>query len=322
MRLFRLGDSGPSVKDIQDRLVALGFEISTDNEGDFGEGTATATRAFQESRGLGPDGIVGPETWRALYEAGYRLGDRLLYLRRPMLRGEDVAELQQRLNNLGFDAGKPDGIFGPDTVAAVTKFQHDRNLAVDGVGGPATITELRLVTRSALGMGRETVREREWLRNLSSSPVGTRVCFDPAGRTPEESGLAWEAANAASLAFQDLGGIPIISRPADVSVPERVRAGRANRNGAELIVAFQLPTEGEPDLVFYFETPRSRSEGGALLARNIADLIGGEVVGRASAILRETRAPAVIVAHRGLSAQLGMKTVEGLQRFFEESGAN
>ena len=62
------------------------------------------------------DGICGSETWTALVESGFRLGDRMLYVRRPMLRGDDVVELQRRLNTLGFDAGKEDGIFGPDTA--------------------------------------------------------------------------------------------------------------------------------------------------------------------------------------------------------------
>ena len=49
----------------------------------------------------------------ALIEAGWRLGDRLLVLAAPQLRGDDVTELQDALNQLGFDCGRPDGIFGP-----------------------------------------------------------------------------------------------------------------------------------------------------------------------------------------------------------------
>ena len=45
----------------------------------------------------------------------------MLYLRRPMLRGDDVAELQRQLNALGFDAGREDGILGPrDRVGAAS----------------------------------------------------------------------------------------------------------------------------------------------------------------------------------------------------------
>ncbi|NIP96587.1 MAG: peptidoglycan-binding protein, partial [Akkermansiaceae bacterium] len=79
MRLFRRGDAGEPVRDIQSRLAALGFGCGPDEEASFGPGTESAVVDFQEYRGLRADGIVGPDTWRALVEAGYRLGDRLLY---------------------------------------------------------------------------------------------------------------------------------------------------------------------------------------------------------------------------------------------------
>ena len=79
-------------------------------------------RPFQEHRGLRSDGVCGPQTWSALVEAGRVLGDRLLYYRNPMLRGDDVATLQRQLGALGFDAGRVDGIFGsaPTTRCATS----------------------------------------------------------------------------------------------------------------------------------------------------------------------------------------------------------
>ncbi len=317
MRLYRIGDSGEPVRDIQDRLSALGF-VSHDPSGEFGESTATAVVAFQKDRGLTVDGVVGPDTWRILYEAGYRLGDRLLYLRRPMMRGDDVTELQRRLNNLGFDAGKPDGVYGPDTARAVVAFQRDRGITEDGVAGPEVMTEVRLVTRGEIGPGREAVREREWMRSLPRSAGGSRVLFDPAGRTPEEAARAWEAASAAALSFQEIGGLPIISRSVDVVLPERVRVRRANRLGADLIVGFQLPDTTGVDRIFYFETVNSRSEAGALLARALSETMGVPAQGRATPMLRETRAATVIVSMAGLCGQTGVRAVAGVERFFAQ----
>jgi N-acetylmuramoyl-L-alanine amidase len=315
MRLYRLNDSGEAVRDIQDRLEALGYPTGPDHRGEYGEGTVAAVNRFQESRGLRVDGIVGPESWRALYEAGYRLGDRLLFLRRPMLRGEDVAELQSRLSQLGFDAGKVDGTFGAQTEKAVIDFQRNRGLPEDGMAGPDVITELRLILRGTMRGGREVIRELEWLRTLSSSLVGTRVFFDPACRTREEAQAAWAAASSAALELQERGGIPMMSRSADTSLPERVRAGRANRHGAEIVVSFQLAPAGV-SAVYYFASEHSRSQAGELLARAVAESVGGEVEGKATAMLRETRAPAVIVSPAQLSADTGRKVVEALETFF------
>lgn len=84
-------------------------------------------------------------TWRAVVEAGFRIGDRLLYLKRPALRGDDVAWLQGKLGSLGFDPGRVDGIFGPRTRSALMEFQANMGLPADGMCGAATIEELRRV---------------------------------------------------------------------------------------------------------------------------------------------------------------------------------
>jgi putative chitinase len=60
-------------------------------------------------------------------------------------RGSDVKQLQQRLNQLGFPCGTPDGAFGSNTRMAVVSFQRSRNLMADGVAGPATQHALGLV---------------------------------------------------------------------------------------------------------------------------------------------------------------------------------
>ena len=320
MRLYRLGDEGNAVRDIQDRLAALGFDSPIDQRGVFDEATRDAVMAFQRAKGLDSDGIVGPDTWRSLYEAGYRLGDRLIFMRRPMIRGEDVAELQARLSSLGFDSGKVDGIFGPDTERAVMEFQNNRSLAEDGKVGPEVVTEVHLVTRGEMRAGREAIREREWLRRLPKTVAGARIYLDADCRDRRESREAWEAATAAALSIQEAGGLPMMSRSQDTQFPERLRARKANRLGSDVIIAFRINNDGE-DSVFYFASEHSSSAAGKQLALAIAGVAGGITEGRASAMLKETRAPAAVVSHRRLDEKLGLAVAEGLHRFFAEGAS-
>lgn len=56
--------------------------------------------------------------------------------------GSDVRELQTKLNSLGFDCGKVDGIFGTNTLAGVKRFQQASKIAVDGIVGKNTYAKL------------------------------------------------------------------------------------------------------------------------------------------------------------------------------------
>lgn len=58
-------------------------------------------------------------------------------------KGEEVRKLQERLNHLGFDCGKADGIFGPKTQNAVKQFQKTFLLSQDGIAGPKTFDVLQ-----------------------------------------------------------------------------------------------------------------------------------------------------------------------------------
>ena len=113
------GQQGEAVRDLQRRLIAAGFPLSNAEWGYYCRETEATVSSFQEARGLPADGVCDRVTWMALVDASWELGDRTLYLRVPNLRGDDVAELQRQLGRLGFDPGRVDGIFGPNTTAAL-----------------------------------------------------------------------------------------------------------------------------------------------------------------------------------------------------------
>lgn len=140
---IRKNDKGNAVADVQQRLVALGYELGpTGVDGFFGKWTEKAVRGFQGDREVTVTGIVNEETWRRMVDATYNLGDRALYLRSPFFHGDDVRQLQLWLNGIGFRTEFIDGIFGPSTEAAVKEFQDNLDLSADGIVGPSTVVEL------------------------------------------------------------------------------------------------------------------------------------------------------------------------------------
>lgn len=65
---YKLGSRGDEVKKIQKRLKTLGFYKGT-IDGDFGGGTESAVKTFQKAKNFIIDGMVGPDTWKALFVA-------------------------------------------------------------------------------------------------------------------------------------------------------------------------------------------------------------------------------------------------------------
>ena len=62
------GDTGPQVKTLQRALASLGYSPGK-IDGDYGPSTQAAVEKFQTSAGIKADGIVGPETLKALETA-------------------------------------------------------------------------------------------------------------------------------------------------------------------------------------------------------------------------------------------------------------
>jgi len=67
----RLGDRGDNVKAVQEVLRAAGYKNSTSKklivvDGEFGPNTDRRVKQYQEANGLTVDGIVGPQTAKAM----------------------------------------------------------------------------------------------------------------------------------------------------------------------------------------------------------------------------------------------------------------
>jgi N-acetylmuramoyl-L-alanine amidase len=286
--VLRPGSRGEAVRDLQTRLGELGHAAASTEAGSYGESTTQAVSTFQEARGLRVDGICGPQTWAALVESGYRLGDRLLYRRRPMLRGDDVAELQRRLNGMGFDAGREDGILGDNTTAALTEFQRNMGLSTDGICGRIVLAAMDRVSGLAEGSV-ASVREREALRRGPHEVAGRRVFVAAApGFETLARAVVHELLEEGAEATLDTSGDD-----------DSQLAAAANRFDADLFLAFR-PGDRPGCRCSYFESGRFRSEAGYEIARalgaELAPLLGGDAcaAGRTYSVLRETRMAAVI----------------------------
>lgn len=283
------GDDGDAIRDLQQRLRALGHDSGADRPGTYGEGTSAGVRAFQASRGLAVDGICGPDTWSTLVEASYRLGDRLLYLRRPMLRGDDVATLQRRLGALGFDPGRVDGIFGRETEEALREFQRNLALTTDGVCGPDVLAAL-----ARLGERREHVEGVAKVRERARLLAGPRDLADRRVLIAEPGGLS-ALARAIERLLHDEGANTFVVQHQD----QTQQAATANGFDAEVVMA--LHADGDEPFVAYYSTEGFESVGGRRLAHELCaslDRIGfahPQARGMRVAVLRETRMPAVDV---------------------------
>jgi N-acetylmuramoyl-L-alanine amidase len=267
-------------------LGAAGFVPRDDEPGAFGESTCLAVSEFQHVRGLHTSGTCDEQTWLALVEAGWRLGDRLLKLDAPHLRGDDIATLQSALNQLGFDCGRPDGIFGPGTSRALLDFQRNGGLTVDGICGVNTVRMITLLGRQT-GAGPGVASVRETLTDPTSLAT-LRVVVGQFG------GLS-SISRSVTRALREHGATVISTDEYDAAA----QAAAANRFGASVYLGFEARSDTS-SVISYFAVPAFESLGGRALATRMAvcwattGLSEPEVRGMRLSVLRETRMPAVL----------------------------
>jgi len=143
------GSTGSDVKDLQTKLKKLGY-YDAYVDGDYGDTTVAAVKAFQKKYNLTADGIAGKETLKKLDSVyknadsdkdddSLRMGDS----------GSAVKDLQTKLKKLGYYDGTVDSTFGSGTYAAVKAFQKKYNLTADGVAGSETLKKLDSAYKNA-----------------------------------------------------------------------------------------------------------------------------------------------------------------------------
>jgi len=316
------GDRGPAVADVHAALRALALlpaggaaEEASLDQAVYDAATELAVRHFQQVRGLSVDGRVGEETYRALSEARWSLGDRLLHHDpvRPM-RGDDVTNLQDRLHELGYDAGPVDGVFGPETESGLRAFQRDYGLTSDGTCGPATLRALRQLGRKVTGGRPQLLRQSASFVESGPHLIGRRIVVDPghggtdtgftAGETTEAD-LVLDLASRIEGRLAAAGATVYLTRGRDQDPSPAERTAFANNAHADLFLSLHTDAHSSEHArgvaSYYYGTGSGAS---STVGEQFANLVRREVVARTGLLdlgshpktwdlLRMSRMPAV-----------------------------
>ncbi|MBQ8074162.1 MAG: peptidoglycan-binding protein, partial [Clostridia bacterium] len=141
---LRTGEEGTAVRNLQYTLYELGYYTGT-IDGEYGQSTADAVRAFQIQNRLSPvDGVAGSATLARLYSADALPAEAAAVsydTARPGDKGELVVEIQDCLVQMGY-LERISGVYDESTEAAVRQFQKESGLTADGVAGGKTLQYL------------------------------------------------------------------------------------------------------------------------------------------------------------------------------------
>jgi len=307
-RVLRVGDTSVRVAEARATLARLGLlsdfkgELSawkkqkySESDKSFDANLSEVLKAFQQSRGIVPTGEIDDLTLRELRQASYTLGSRVLaYEPANELVGDDISQLQQQLQELGFYQQRVDGHFGTNTYAALKEYQHNCGLQEDGVCGPATIRALSLLGRRITGGSAHNIQERERVRNAGPKLAGKRVVIDPAlsggdagqqvkGRFGDisEQEILWDLTQRIEGRMIAAGMETIISRPRTSDADVKSRAELANAFDADIVISLacdSYPNEKANGVAtFYFG---SESGNSSLIGETLSGFIQREIVAR------------------------------------------
>jgi len=243
------GDRGDLVSVITSTLTRLGYLNAPRDF--YDESVEVAIRAFQQERGLTASGIANAMTIRALDEARWKLGDRTLHLVQgaPLMRGDDVATLQSRLVDMGFDCGRVDGIFGARTETAIKEFQRSAGVVVDGLCGPATVMALMRLMRTVSGGAPSALRDQVKREKRGPVLADKVIVIDPSwggttvGREANgvnESEIVFDVAQRIEGRLIALGVSVYLTRNTERSPLEPERITFANNVNADLVISLHV----------------------------------------------------------------------------------
>lgn len=287
--MLRPGDSGDVVTTVTNTLYRLGFLAAPSSE--FDGVVADGVRAFQQGRGLSVTGFVDRATELALEEARWKLGDRSLRVQRPLLRGDDVATLQSRLVEMGFNPGRVDGIYGPNTERAVSEFQRSVGVVVDGICGPSTVISLMRLLRTVSGGAPTELRAQADRMKRGPALADKVIVLDPSPRH-EIAELTFDIAKKLEGRLIALGVAVTLTRNAKDSPSESARIAIANLSPADLVISIGIDNYrnelGNGVATFFYGSDQHGAH--SLVGERFATLVQREICARTDLANNRTHA--------------------------------
>ena len=180
------GSNGDSLSRVKDRTLSnavLNRNKPTENKDPFGEAaTLELTHNYVKEKAASTDMVSASRAAARTLKVGSR--------------GDDVKALQANLNQLGYNAGTPNGIFGTSTKNAVISFQKTYGLSADGIAGTNTLdaisTTVNRKNKKILSKGQVSNDVKNLQNNLISLGYLSGTADGAFGKNTENAVIAFQ----------------------------------------------------------------------------------------------------------------------------------
>ena len=275
--------SDDEIKDLKNKLNYAGYSSDTNLEE-----LKNNIKIFIEDNSL-ENIITKEDLWEELINFGYKLGDRILSFNSIMLYGSDVEELQELLSRMGFYSEPINGLYSNSVAQAVTRFQENRGLAIDGVVGLNTVYEIRKLVRPGQEISlNEAIKSIS--PNLVTGTIGFNVCFDvPNTGSYKEQINFYQQIRKSCI---NEGMIPIFASEVNEDLDIKNKIQYINNLQPTLFISFNQTTS---ESINYFKGRFSESIIGKRIAEDLSKTLGVQKVGKSSNILKETKSVGIVI---------------------------
>jgi N-acetylmuramoyl-L-alanine amidase len=221
--------------------------------------------------------------------------------------GDDIAALQSRLTEMGFNCGRVDGIFGELTEGAVKEFQNSVGAKVDGKCGPATIIALLRLTKIVSGGAPAALRESANQKNRGPALANKVIVLDPSSEE-HEGEIVYDIARRIEGRLLALGASVFLTRGTQNNPSESERISFTNQSNADLLISLHVDHYRNPAArgvaTFFYGSDQHGVH--SIVGERFASLVQREICARTDFLncrthaktwdsLRLTKAPAVRV---------------------------